>query len=148
MKKWHKNEAQSLRLCWEHFTNSFMVPLSSTCIPLKADNELNNRPFWFFRKELIRRTPFSWQGINRWGFLPYTIRPNGRIVGVFLWVKWQFDRYILFEKKSLLPPYTSQPVRLAGGWWLVLVCSERRVLLAGCWWLVCSERKVLLAGGW
>jgi hypothetical protein len=25
--------------------------------------------------------------------------------------------------------------------------SERRVLLAGCWWLVCSERKVLLAGG-
>jgi hypothetical protein len=31
--------------------------------------------------------------------------------------------------------------------WLVLVCSERRVLLAGCWWLVCSERKVLLAGG-
>jgi hypothetical protein len=40
-----------------------------------------------------------------------------------------------------------QPVRLAGGWWLVLVCSERRVLLAGCWWLVCCERKVLLAGG-
>jgi hypothetical protein len=26
----------------------------------------------------------------------------------------------------------------------VLVCSERRVLLAGCWWLICSERKVLL----
>jgi hypothetical protein len=36
---------------------------------------------------------------------------------------------------------------VAGGWWLVLVCSERRVLLAGCWWLVCCERKVLLAGG-
>jgi hypothetical protein len=31
--------------------------------------------------------------------------------------------------------------------WLVLICSERKVLLAGCWWLVCSERKVLLAGG-
>jgi hypothetical protein len=31
--------------------------------------------------------------------------------------------------------------------WLVLVCSERRVLLADCWWLVCSERKVLLTGG-
>jgi hypothetical protein len=29
-----------------------------------------------------------------------------------------------------------QPVRLAGGWWLVLVCSERRVLLAGCGWLL------------
>jgi hypothetical protein len=41
-----------------------------------------------------------------------------------------------------------QPVRLAGGWCLVLVCSERRVLLAGCGWLVCCERKVLLAGGW
>jgi hypothetical protein len=26
----------------------------------------------------------------------------------------------------------------------VLVCSERKVLLAGCWWLVCSERKILL----
>jgi hypothetical protein len=24
---------------------------------------------------------------------------------------------------------------------------ERRVLLAGCWWLICSERKVLLADG-
>jgi hypothetical protein len=38
-------------------------------------------------------------------------------------------------------------VRLAGGWWLVLICAERKVLLAGCWWLICSERKVLLAGG-
>jgi hypothetical protein len=27
----------------------------------------------------------------------------------------------------------------------VLVCSERKVLLAGCWWLVYFERKVLLA---
>jgi hypothetical protein len=27
----------------------------------------------------------------------------------------------------------------------VLVCSERKVVLPGCWWLVCSERKVLLA---
>jgi hypothetical protein len=34
------------------------------------------------------------------------------------------------------------------GWcWLVLVCSERRVLLADCGWLIRSERKVLLAGG-
>jgi hypothetical protein len=30
---------------------------------------------------------------------------------------------------------------------LILICCERKVLLAGCWWLVCSERKVLLAGG-
>jgi hypothetical protein len=29
-----------------------------------------------------------------------------------------------------------KPVRLAGGSWLVLVCSERRVLLAGCGWLL------------
>jgi hypothetical protein len=28
----------------------------------------------------------------------------------------------------------------------VLICSERKVLLASCWWLViCSERKVLMA---
>jgi hypothetical protein len=30
--------------------------------------------------------------------------------------------------------------------WIVLVCYERKVLLAG-WLLVCCERKVLLAGG-
>jgi hypothetical protein len=40
-----------------------------------------------------------------------------------------------------------RPVRFAGGWWLMLVCSVRKLLLAGCWWLICSERKVLLAGG-
>jgi hypothetical protein len=28
------------------------------------------------------------------------------------------------------------------GWWLMA-----GALLAGCWWLICSERKVLLAGG-
>jgi hypothetical protein len=33
------------------------------------------------------------------------------------------------------------------GWWLVLIYFERKVLLAGCWRLICSERKVLLAGG-
>jgi hypothetical protein len=32
------------------------------------------------------------------------------------------------------------PVRLAGGWCLVLICSERKLLLADCWWLVCSDR--------
>jgi hypothetical protein len=30
----------------------------------------------------------------------------------------------------------------------VLICSERKVLLADCWWLVYSERKVLLADCW
>jgi hypothetical protein len=30
------------------------------------------------------------------------------------------------------------------GWWLVLICSEIKVLLTGCWWLVCFERKILL----
>jgi hypothetical protein len=34
-----------------------------------------------------------------------------------------------------------QPVRLAGGWWLVLICSERKVLLAGCWWLIILREK-------
>jgi len=38
------------------------------------------------------------------------------------------------------------PLCSAGcGWWLVLICCERKVLLAG-WWLVLiwCERKVLL----
>jgi hypothetical protein len=30
-------------------------------------------------------------------------------------------------------------------WWLV-AGVERKVLLAGCWWLICSERKVLMVG--
>jgi hypothetical protein len=29
----------------------------------------------------------------------------------------------------------------------VLIYCERKVLLAGCWWLICSEIKILLAGG-
>jgi hypothetical protein len=52
------------------------------------------------------------------------------------------------EKYFFNTEVSYQPVRLAGGWWLVLICSERKVLLTGCWWLVCSKRKVLLAGGW
>jgi hypothetical protein len=28
----------------------------------------------------------------------------------------------------------------------MLICSERKVLLPDCWWLVYSERKMLLAG--
>jgi hypothetical protein len=53
---------------------------------------------------------------------------------------WVIDSEILRRKT----------VRLASGWWRVLICFERKVLLADCWWLVwlvCSERKVLLAGG-
>jgi hypothetical protein len=34
------------------------------------------------------------------------------------------------------------------GWWLVLICSERKVRLADCWWLIGSERKTLLTGDW
>jgi hypothetical protein len=44
-------------------------------------------------------------------------------------------------------PASLQHVRLAGGRWLVLICSKRKVLLAGCWWLICFERKVLLSVG-
>jgi hypothetical protein len=54
---------------------------------------------------------------------------------------------ILIDHDSVHKNSGMQPVRLAGGWWLVLVCSERTVLLSGCWWLICSERKVPLAGG-
>jgi hypothetical protein len=32
-----------------------------------------------------------------------------------------------------------QPVDLAGGLWPVLICYERKVLLAGCWWPICSD---------
>jgi hypothetical protein len=39
---------------------------------------------------------------------------------------------------------SERKILLAGCWWLV--CCERKILLAGCWWLVCCERKVLLAG--
>jgi hypothetical protein len=39
------------------------------------------------------------------------------------------------------------PTACSFGWWLVLVCSEGKVLLVGCWWLIYFERKVLLAGG-
>jgi hypothetical protein len=42
-----------------------------------------------------------------------------------------------------------QPVRLAGGWWLVLVCSKRRVLLAGSgWWLVAGLFREKSTVGW
>jgi hypothetical protein len=43
------------------------------------------------------------------------------------------------------PHGNMQLVRLADGSWLVLIYSERKVLLVGCWWLVCSERKVPVA---
>jgi hypothetical protein len=32
-------------------------------------------------------------------------------------------------------------VRLAGCWWLVLICSERKILLAG-WWLLAGAELV------
>jgi hypothetical protein len=57
------------------------------------------------------------------------------------------------QKARPAPPQASQeanPSRTtvcSFGWWLVLICFERKVLLADCWWLVYSERKVLLAGG-
>jgi hypothetical protein len=47
----------------------------------------------------------------------------------------------------LLAAYSFDWWPVTGGWWLLLICSERKVLLAGCKWLVCSERKVPLAGG-
>jgi hypothetical protein len=34
-----------------------------------------------------------------------------------------------------------QPVCLAGGWRLVLICSERKVLLADRWWLIVLREK-------
>jgi hypothetical protein len=37
-----------------------------------------------------------------------------------------------------------QPVRLASGCWLVLICSERKILLVGCWFVL----KEKSAGWW
>jgi hypothetical protein len=34
-----------------------------------------------------------------------------------------------------------QPIHLACGRGLVLICSARKVPLTGCWWLICSEKK-------
>jgi hypothetical protein len=48
---------------------------------------------------------------------------------------------------SIIHSREFDPTACSFGRWLVLICSERKVLLADCWWLVCSERKVLLAGG-
>jgi hypothetical protein len=31
------------------------------------------------------------------------------------------------------------------GWWPMVICSERKVLLSFWWWPVCYEKNVLLA---
>jgi hypothetical protein len=60
-------------------------------------------------------------------------------------VRSNFYLCVFFDRACSLPPPSHPPslcVVLAGppacsvGWWLVLVCSERRVLLAGCGWLL------------
>jgi hypothetical protein len=60
------------------------------------------------------------------------------------------------REASLVFPGASSSVRIIAcgsikvcsfGRLLMLICSERKVLLAGCWRLVCFERKILLAGG-
>jgi hypothetical protein len=48
--------------------------------------------------------------------------------------------YTSFNQRSIS---VKQPIRLAGA----DLFREKKVLLVDCWWLVCSERKVLLAGG-
>jgi hypothetical protein len=54
------------------------------------------------------------------------------------------SRALLSFKKILTIAQINSLFVLAGGRWLVLVCSERKVLLAGCCWLICSEREVLV----
>jgi hypothetical protein len=57
--------------------------------------------------------------------------------------------FVFVPSSSLL----TQPQGLFGwlvadGWcWFVLREEYCWLVLAGCWWLVCSERKILLAGG-
>jgi hypothetical protein len=50
-------------------------------------------------------------------------------------------------KKIMNFEMSKRPTACSFSWWLVLICSERKVLLTDYWWLVYSERKVLLAGG-
>jgi hypothetical protein len=78
---------------------------------------------------------------------------DARLMGSWEGVRFTSDARLMgfFPVRHLIRSITvykcvgSNIISLFG--WLVLVCSERRVLLAGYWWLVCSERKVLLAGG-
>jgi hypothetical protein len=40
-----------------------------------------------------------------------------------------------------------QPVCLASGWWLMLICFERKILLVSWWWLIYFKRKLHVTGG-
>ena len=56
----------------------------------------------------------------------------------------------LTEVSHVVPPSGIDCVRLtvAGGWWLVLIYYERKILLAGwCWWLVlvCLDADEVIA---
>jgi hypothetical protein len=54
--------------------------------------------------------------------------------------------YFSSFSKFLAPTRELHPIHLAGDWWLVLICFERKIPQRGCWWLICFERKVLLTG--
>jgi hypothetical protein len=68
----------------------------------------------------------------------------------------RFRTYVLSRCcKSRSGAYVAMAIRVymlqvwprSAGWWLVLICCERKILLSG-WWLVLNwcERKTLLAG--
>jgi hypothetical protein len=66
--------------------------------------------------------------------------PTGCTLVCFVWLKTASHR----PRHRLHRRLTARSF----SWWPVLVSSERKVLLAGCWWLVCSKKKLLLAGAW
>jgi hypothetical protein len=58
---------------------------------------------------------------------------------IFLYIFPFLQRLLIFSLFGWL---------VADGWcWFVLREEYCWLVLAGCWWLVCSERKILLAGG-
>jgi hypothetical protein len=72
----------------------------------------------------------------------------------FTWQILRFGNYLKhMANKKIVSSMVWQICSLFGwlvadGWcWFVLREEYYWLVLAGCWWLVCSERKVLLAGG-
>jgi hypothetical protein len=88
-----------------------------------------NIPFW--TKPIIRRC-FLWRNYDSLYLVPIGIMNYSLKV----MRAWSSRKYL-----NLYP----RLVRLAGDWLLVLIYSERKVLLTDCRWLVCYERKTLMA---
>jgi hypothetical protein len=76
---------------------------------------------------------FAWM-VQPWNYLLLACHASNESVQLY-----HLSRWLEHRGKAWL---------VADGWcWFVLREEYCWLVLAGCWWLVCSERKVLLAGG-